>query len=127
MANNSTISPSGSNGYALVGNIISYSSSNGEAIRYSDQGSNFVWFYKGSMDGSIIASGNVAGSATDFLKRGNNIVYFGDTGNKPNNISVGDSSNNANDISGAYGKNFNLTGGILAQLFREFAKLHYKN
>ena len=35
MANNSTISPSGSNGYALVGNIISYSSSNGEAIRYS--------------------------------------------------------------------------------------------
>ena len=114
----------GNDGYALVGNIISYSSSNGEKLRYADQGSNFVWFYKGSMDGSIIASGNVVGStANDTVKRGNNVVYFGDTGNKPSDISVGNnkssSINGVNGVNGTgtYGTSFNLTGGILAQLF----------
>ena len=122
---------SGSDGYALKGNIISYSSSNGDSsvegdgIRYSDQGSNFVWFYKGSMDGSIIASGNLGSSnkgigANDTVKRGNNVVYFGDPGdNKPSDISVDNSnSNSKNGVNGgAYGTSFNLTGGILAQLF----------
>ena len=124
---------SGKDGYVLKGNIISYSSSNGEGdpkkpedegIRYSDQGSNFVWFYKGNMDGSIIASGNVVGSnATNTVKRGNNVVYFGDPGeSKPSDISVDSSKsssiNGANGANGdTYGTSFNLTGGILAQLF----------
>ena len=68
-------------GDVLTGNIISFGTSNGnDRIGFYKDAGNFVTFEKGSMKGSIIASGSKPNTIT---YRGQNVVTFGKNDDTP--------------------------------------------